>query len=162
MDAKMHHTHDDHEYHAERYMDRAGDMILAEMSKRADKIDHKHFAYVAELCRQYNEMCDFWEDHVEDDDGGEWDGHHGSHHAAHHTHHDEIHGELMGAEKYLRKWQETKDPVYLQLAHDELRHAKTLLGKAHGLDADKAKHYHTLHDQMAARLGGAGVSHATM
>lgn len=43
---------------------------------------------------------------------------------------DEIKDELMGAEKYWKKYAETKDEVYKQMASDELRHAEYLLTKA--------------------------------
>ena len=43
---------------------------------------------------------------------------------------DEIKDELMGAEKYWKKYAETKDEVYKQMASDELRHADYLLTKS--------------------------------
>jgi len=126
---------DMHEHYAEKYIDRAGDMIVREMAMHAANIKPAQFGHVGELCEAYNEMCKFWKKHVECE--GEQD---------------DIHDELMAAEKYLKKWIETGDATFQTLAREELRHASMLMGKAHG-DTTKDKQYKLLYDQIIARVG---------
>lgn len=70
---------------------------------------------------------------------------------------DDIRDELMGAEKYYKRWQETANLSYKQLAKDELRHADFFIKHARMMtqDAtqqDKLQSYIEWYDTLSARL----------
>jgi len=134
--ASEHALKEKHEGYAEKYVERAGDMIIREMSTHYGKITPTQFAMTGGLCAAYNEMCKFWKKHVECE-GTQ----------------DDIHDELMAAEKYLKKWIETGDVTFQTLAKEELRHAQMLMGKSVGVNPEKEKQYKLLYDQLHARVG---------
>jgi len=121
---------------AHKYLDKAGDAIVKAMAASCDNVDLVGLKELGQVCEWYNEIKDFLEHHS-GDMGGE----------------DDLHEELMGAEKYMRKWQETGDAAYQQMAKDELKHYSMLMGKTHDVDAEKARQYKLLHDQLSTRLG---------
>lgn len=65
-----------------------------------------------------------------------------------------IEDELNSAEAYYRKWQETKDPTYRQMMHDELRHADFLIKHtrmtANGNEQGKIKAYIDWYNKLMA------------
>jgi hypothetical protein len=121
---------------AHKYLEKAGDVIAKAMAGCCDNVDMSGLKELGQVCEWYNEIKEFLEHHG-GDVGGE----------------DDLHEELLGAKKYMDKWQQTGDASYQQMAKDELKHYGILAGKTQNLDAEKAKQYKLLHDQMAARLG---------